>query len=185
MSLSQKKGLKHFSYLCSRNGNPINVHPCIDTCHKFTLSPNNLIFKLIMFVEKTRHLHSMVEIKTLKICKNSVQLSNPTSLLNPKLVITHSPTRCWPKNSLPPPPFASNPRMGQILTNAFLITSLVSPPPSVSSSRAVEFPSTRFPFPLPFLLRMQVGFPSIQFPLPLPSLLHTWVKFPLTSLISF
>jgi hypothetical protein len=37
-----------------------------DTCHKSTLSPNNFMFKLIMFVEKTKHLYSRVEIKTLK-----------------------------------------------------------------------------------------------------------------------
>jgi len=58
-----KKSPKHFSF---KKWKFINVHSCIDTCHKFTLSPNNLIFKLIVFVEKTTHLYSMAEIKTLK-----------------------------------------------------------------------------------------------------------------------
>jgi hypothetical protein len=43
-----------------------NEHLCINTCHKSTSSPNNLILKLIMFIEKTKHLHSRVEIKILK-----------------------------------------------------------------------------------------------------------------------
>jgi hypothetical protein len=58
-----------FFYLCSSNGNPINKHLCIDKCHKSTQSPNNLMFKLIMFIEKIKHLYSKVEIKTLKIVK--------------------------------------------------------------------------------------------------------------------
>jgi hypothetical protein len=65
----QKEVIKHFFYLCSSNGNPINEHLCIDTCHKSTLSLNNLMLKLIMFVEKTKHLYSRVEIKTLKKAK--------------------------------------------------------------------------------------------------------------------
>jgi hypothetical protein len=64
--VSKRKVTKHFFYLCSSNGNLINEHLCINTCHKSTLSPNNLMLKLIMFVEKTKHLYSRVEIKTLK-----------------------------------------------------------------------------------------------------------------------
>jgi hypothetical protein len=66
---SKKRVTKHFFNLCSGNGNPINVHSYVDTCRKSTLSPNNLMLKLIMFVEKTKHLYSRVEIKTLKIGK--------------------------------------------------------------------------------------------------------------------
>jgi hypothetical protein len=36
---------------------------------KSTLSLNNLMLKLIMFVEKTKHIYSRVEIKTLKTGK--------------------------------------------------------------------------------------------------------------------
>jgi hypothetical protein len=59
------KNTKHFFYLCSNNGNPINEHFCTDTCHKSTLSPNTLMLKLIMFIEKIKHFYSRVEIKTL------------------------------------------------------------------------------------------------------------------------
>jgi hypothetical protein len=62
----KKQITKQFFYICSSNGNPINKHLCTDTCHKSTLSQNNLMFKLIMFIEKTKHLYSRVEIKTLK-----------------------------------------------------------------------------------------------------------------------
>jgi hypothetical protein len=70
----KKKVTKHFFYLCSSNGNPINKHLCADTCYKSTLSLNNLMLKLIMFkqimfVEKTKHIYSRVEIKTLKTNK--------------------------------------------------------------------------------------------------------------------
>ncbi len=84
----KKKFTKHFFYLCSSNGNPINEHLSTDTCHKSTLSPNNLMLKLIMFIEKTKHLCSRVEIKTLKKRQNNVWLSNPKGLLNPKLAAT-------------------------------------------------------------------------------------------------
>ncbi len=46
----QKTVTKHFFYLYSSNGNPINEHLCTNTCYKPTLSPNNLMLKLIMFV---------------------------------------------------------------------------------------------------------------------------------------
>jgi hypothetical protein len=133
---SKKRCPKYFSYLCSRNGNPINVHPCTGTCHKFTLSPNNLIFKLIMFVEKTRHLYSMVEIKTLRIGKNSVQ------------VLTQK---------LPSPsPFCllygSNSRKC-ISYHFYGFSSLLSP-----LHAPVKIPSTRFSFPLSFPLCMRVKF---------------------------
>ncbi len=62
----KKEVTKHFFFLCSSNGNSINEHLCIDKCHKFILSPNNLMFKLIMFIEKTKHFYLRVEIKTLK-----------------------------------------------------------------------------------------------------------------------
>lgn len=74
----------------------------------------------------------MVEIKTLKISQNSVQLSNPKSLLNPKLVVT-LPHGIDPKTPYPLPPFVSYPCTSQILINLFPITSLVPPPPSISS----------------------------------------------------
>jgi hypothetical protein len=64
--IPKKTITKHIFYLCSSNGNPINEHLCTNTCHKSTLSPNNLMLKLIMFVEKTKRLYSKVEIKTLK-----------------------------------------------------------------------------------------------------------------------
>jgi len=64
--VQKKKVTKHFFYLCSSNENPINEYLCTNTCHKSTLSPNNPMLKLIMFVEKTKHLYSKVEIKTLK-----------------------------------------------------------------------------------------------------------------------
>jgi hypothetical protein len=70
LTLSKKKNVtKHFFYVCSSNENPINEHLCTNTCHKSTLSPNNLMLKLIMFIEKNKHLYSRVEIKTLKQSK--------------------------------------------------------------------------------------------------------------------
>jgi hypothetical protein len=62
----QKEVMKHFFYLCSSNGNPINKHLCTNTCHKSTLSLNNLMLKPIMFVKKTKHRYLGVEIKTLR-----------------------------------------------------------------------------------------------------------------------
>jgi len=183
----KKRCPKYFSYLCSRNGNPLNVHPCTSTCHKFTLSPNNLIFKLIMFVGKTRHLYSMIEIKTLKIGKNSVQLSNPTGLLNPKLVVT-LPHGVDPKTIYPLPllspihAWIKFPRT-HFLSFLWFFLPLLSP-----LHTWVKFPSTWFPLPLPFPLHKQVEFPLIQFPLPLLHSMHGSssppTQFPLTSSIS-
>jgi hypothetical protein len=64
--VQKKQVTKHFFYLCSNNENPINKHFCTNKCHKSTLSPNNLTLKLNMFIEKTKHLYSKVEIKALK-----------------------------------------------------------------------------------------------------------------------
>jgi len=74
-----------FFYLCSSNENLIDEHFCTNMCHKSTLSPNNLMLKLIMFVEKTKCLYSRVEIKTLK--QGKTMLSSPKVLLDPKLAI--------------------------------------------------------------------------------------------------
>jgi hypothetical protein len=73
----QKTVTKLFFYLCSSNGNPINENLCIDTCHKFILSPNNLMLKLIMFIEKTKYLYSRVESKTLKQGKTMFGYQTP------------------------------------------------------------------------------------------------------------
>ncbi len=68
---------KHLFYLCSSNANPINIHPCIDACHKSTLSSNNFMFKLIKFIEKTRHLYSRIKIKTLEFGKTLFWFDKP------------------------------------------------------------------------------------------------------------
>jgi hypothetical protein len=44
---------------------------------QITLSSNNFKLKLIIFIEKTRHLYSRVEIKTLKIGKTLFGFDKP------------------------------------------------------------------------------------------------------------
>lgn len=130
----------------------------------------------------------MVEIKTLKIEKNNIQLSNPKGLLNPKLVFT-LPHGIDLNTSYPLSLLSPIHARGKFLQMHFLslIWFLL---PLLSPLRTRDLSSPRFDFHSlfhffstcgsSFPLRMWVGFPSIQFSLPFPSLLHAWVKFPPT-----
>jgi hypothetical protein len=75
--LPKTKITKYLFYLCSSKGNPINIHLCINTCHISTLSLNNFMFKLIIFIEKTKQFYSRIEIKTQKISKTLFRFDKP------------------------------------------------------------------------------------------------------------
>jgi hypothetical protein len=59
-----------------------------------------------MFIEKTKHLYSRVEIKTLK--QGKTMFGYPKGLLNPKLVVV-LPCGADPKTPYPFPPSVSFP----------------------------------------------------------------------------
>ncbi len=68
----KKKVTKHFFYLYSSNGNPINKHLCTNTSHRFTLSPNNLMLKLNIYKQSQNdacawqfHYHNPMDIRNL------------------------------------------------------------------------------------------------------------------------
>jgi hypothetical protein len=90
-----KKSHESLFNLYSSNGNSINKHLCTNTCLKSTLSPNNLMLKLIMFAEEIKQLYSRIEIKTLKQGKTMFGYQT----------LSRSPMRRRPKNPLPPAPF--------------------------------------------------------------------------------